>query len=374
MKPKFLFSALALLLLLLPVAANASCDLCAVYVAQQVNTFHPGELTLGTAQQFTSSGRLQTNGDKIDDPANQFMNSSTTQIFSRFDLADSFAIQANIPFINRDFRRAIEGGTESGSFSGLGDISLLGLYAPVHLEDGGNLLRITLTGGVKIPTGSYSRLREELGGGHNHGGGGHDDTDIDEEHGQEHHDEHEMTEENSNHSQHSMDSDHEMQTKTLFRHGGTKHSPTSGVHGHGLALGTGSWDVIAGSNLFARYGKWLTAGSAQYTFRNTGSHGYRYGDDFLWDLGFGRYLLLDEQRSIAVRFNILGEVKGYDTISGVDGRDSGLTSLFLGPEINFTTGNNIFGLLALDIPTVMNNTETGVVADYRIRLSVMYRF
>jgi hypothetical protein len=370
MKSKFLFSALTLCAISIPVSASASCDLCAVYVAQQVNTFHPGELSLGIAEQFTSSGRLQTNGDKIDDPANQFMNSSTTQIFSRFDLSETVAIQANIPFINRDFRRAVEGGTESGSVSGLGDISLLGLYAPVHLEDSGNLLRVTLTGGVKIPTGSFSRLREELGEGHSHGG------EHSEEHEEEmdHHSEHSDSSGHSDDMHSSMDSDHEMQTKTSFRHGGMEHGAMSGVHGHGLALGTGSWDVIAGSNIFGRYGRWLTAGSVQYTFRNTGSYGYRYGNDFLWDLGVGRYLILDEGNSLALRFNMLGEVKDYDTLSGVERTDSGLTSLFMGPEINFTAGNNVFGLLALDIPTIMNNTETGVVADYRVRLSVMYRF
>jgi len=352
---KIILSA-ALLLPCFPVTARASCDLCAVYVAQQVNTFHPGELTIGAAEQFTSAGRLQKDGDKIDDSAHQFMNSSTTQVFSRYDLTESVAIQANIPLINRDFRRAVEGGTETGSFSGLGDISLLALYAPIHLEDSGNLLRVTLTGGLKIPTGSYNKLREEFANGH---GDSHEDEPV-MEHSEDNH--------------HSIDSEHEMQTKTTFRHGGIDHGPVSGVHGHALALGTGSWDFVGGSNLFARYGKWLTAGSFQYTFRNTGPYGYRYGNDFLWDLGVGRYLLLEDARSIALRFNILGEVKDFDTVRGVDSRDSGLTTLFMGPEINFTAGNNLFGLLAVDLPVLMNNTETGVVTDYRVRLSVMYRF
>ena len=230
---------------------------------------------------------------------------------------------------------------------------MLGLYAPIHIEEGGNLLRVTFTGGLKLPTGSYSKLKED--------------------HGEDHSD-NEMMKENPAHNHNSMDSDEQMQTKTSFRHGSVDHGVVSGVHGHGLAFGTGSWDLLAGSNFFARYGNWLTAGSVQYTFRNSGPLSYRYGDDFLWDVGFGRYLFLEESKSVVLRFNLLGEVKGFDTMRGQDVRDSGLTSLFMGPEINFTAGNNVFGLLALDIPTIMNNTEVGLVAEYRVRLSVMYRF
>jgi len=315
MKKLFLCAALALLL---PTHAKASCDLCAVYIAQQVNTFHPDQLTIGAAEQFSSSGRLQENGDKIADPAHQYMNSSVTQVFTRYDLTESVALQGNIPVIDRNYRRATEVGAEKGSVAGLGDISLLALFNPIHLDENGNLFRLTFTGGLKTPTGSYNRLKDELN----------DDN----------------------------------------------QTVVSGVHGHGLALGTGSWDAVTGTNFFARYGNWLTAGSALYTIRNVGSYGYRYGNDLMWDLGIGRYLLLEERETVALRFNLLGEVKGFDSVRGEESRDSALTSVFMGPELDFTAGSDVFGLLALDIPTVMNNTEIGVVADYRVRLSVMYRF
>ena len=150
------------LFLSVPSLAGATCDLCSIYVAQQQRSFEAGTVTAGVSEQFTSFEKLQTDGDEISDPAKQYLKSSTTQVFGRYDFSRDFAFQANIPVISRNYRQpSSNGGSEKGSVSGVGDISLLALYSPVHVEEAGRFFRLTLQGGLKAPTGDASKLADE---------------------------------------------------------------------------------------------------------------------------------------------------------------------------------------------------------------------
>jgi len=348
--------------------AFAACDICAIYVAQQVRNFDPNTVTVGVYEQFTSFEKLQTDGERVPDPAQQFLKGSTTQLFARYDFSSDFAIQGNVPIIARRFRRATEAGIDRGSVSGVGDISLSALYSPYTYQGAESFFRVTLQGGLKLPTGDTDRLREEVSDSHNHGSEG------------EHSSEEGMIDEHSDHHADHMGSDHhEMGMKGRqfsLKHAGHDHGAGApmAVHGHDLALGSGSWDLIGGGNFFGQYDLWIVAGSLQYTYRTEGDYDYRYADLLTWDLGFGRYFYTADAGTVALRFNLLGEAKGMDQLNGRDMVDTGVTALFYGPELNFTVGQQVFGLLALDLPAFIDNTETMVVQDYRLRMAVMYRF
>lgn len=65
-------------------------------------------------------------------------------------------------------------------------------------------------------------------------------------------------------------------------------APLSGIHGHDLALGSGSYDAVLGAGVFTRYRSAFFQASVQYTVRTTGSYDYRYANDVSFDLGPGR--------------------------------------------------------------------------------------
>ena len=93
----------------------------------------------------------------------------------------------------REFRRQEAGGIVNGDESGLGDLSLLGSWAAYIGVTENTITRLTLLGGLKLPSGNSRRLKEEL-----------------------------------------RESD----------------EVESGIHGHDLALGSGSVDGIVGAQLF----------------------------------------------------------------------------------------------------------------------------
>ena len=63
-----------------------------------------------------------------------------------------------------------------------------------------------------------------------------------------------------------------------------------------------------------------------------------------------------------------------DVFEGNKAEDTGINSLFLGPEVIFTVGTSFFGLLAFDLPLLLDNTSFQAVPDYRIRFALTYLF
>ena len=136
-------------LLMLSVAAPAlACDLCAVYRATEARASKEGWYA-GVFEQFTRFGTLRDNGQKVDNPTGQYLNSSNTQLFVGYQVNEKFGLQLNVPYIYRTYKRptGVAGNpapTESGTVSGLGDIALTGSS------------RGTITGPKKAPSSGTS--------------------------------------------------------------------------------------------------------------------------------------------------------------------------------------------------------------------------
>ena len=345
---------IALLLMLLlagavfsPATDAHACDLCAIYSAQNIKDFSAGHVTAGVTEQLSSFNSVRLNGEWVPNTGHQSLSSSTTQLYGRYDFTDRVGAQLNLPFVSRDFKRIEDGELKKGSESGIGDMSILAIYSPLRISEDDFFARVSIRGGVKLPTGDSDRLREE--------------TEEGDEQGEAHGDEHETERSPTQILAHSGS------------HGDSEAIP-SAIHGHDLALGSGSLDYIVGVSGFVEKGAYFALADLQYAFRTEGDFDYRYQNDLLWSLGAGRYLLTEHEGSLSLKANLSGEYKGMDIFDGNKADDTGINSIFLGPELDFTIGERVSGLAAVDLPLLLDNTAFQAVPDYRLRFGITYRF
>jgi hypothetical protein len=297
-----------------------ACDLCSVYSGGQAYGEIGKGIYAGVAEQFTYFGTLQENGVKVANPVGQYLNSSVSQLFAGYNFSERVGVQFTLPVIYRSYRRPEGFAVENGTESGIGDVSLAGHVQAVHLENGQSTFIWNLLGGVKFPTGSSDRIAEEF-----------NETEV-------------------------------------------PGAPESGIHGHDLALGSGSYDGIVGTEIYARWQRWYLRAGTQYTIRSTGDFDYRYANDLTWSGGPGYYFLMTERHSLALQLAVAGETKGYDTFQGATAADTGVTSVFLGPLINFTWSDKFNAEAGVDLPVLINNTALQLVPDYRVRAALVWHF
>jgi len=352
----FLFPTAAILgLALNPLLTTSACDFCACPTPDFVEfkTGRPLHFYLNLSEQFTSFNTLRDNGSKVANPDDQYLNSSFTHVVLGAAMFENrLALQLNVPIIARQFRRPEGDEIQKGTVSGFGDLSLVAAWnffrtgegaqaaetgpgvlaaanaAPDKTDFGASM---SLFAGLKFPTGSSSYLKEESEEDHEHGGHENDDHDHDHD------------------------------------------APANGIHGHDLALGSGSWDGIFGFESYLRYKRFFFQGELQYIARSEGSYSYRYANGLSWFGGPGVYLKRGGGTSVALQALVEGETKGLDTSNGEAAGDTGLTSLYLGPRLVATVGRWSFDLAGV-LPVVMNNTELQATPTYRLRAGVTCRF
>ncbi len=321
-----------------------ACDLCSIYNAVDAAQLSSNSLRVGLAEQFASFGKVQNDGHYVENEGHQHMESSITQLFGSYSLDSKLSLQVSLPYINRRFKRIENGVVDRGTEAGIGDMSILAKYIPYEYRENATIFYVQLLGGIKLPTGDSDRIREELE--------------------EDHHDEN--AEEPALH----------MHSTLIPRHGAhndDEETIQSAVHGHDLALGTGSYDFPVGFNVFAEHGRVFGAGTLQYVFRTRGDFDYEYADDLTWEAGPGYYLSLGHEHTLALKANLSGEYKRKDNLNGETAGDTGLRSIFWGPELVATAGN-WNAEVAWDIPLDINNSEFQAVPDYKIRAAISYRF
>jgi hypothetical protein len=321
-----------------------ACDLCGCYTPRlEVTPEKSYGFYAGASEQFTHFGTDRMNGREVGNPTGQYLDSSNTQVVLGATFLDNrFGLQVNVPLIYRSFQRPEGFDIEHGHESGLGDVSLLANFvvfrkeALFHETDGGLAkdgktalppgrgepdftASLNLIAGLKFPTGDASRIKEEF-----------NEVEI-------------------------------------------EGAPESGIHGHDLALGTGSYDGIFGAQLALRYKAIFFQADFQYTWRGQGHYSYRYANDFSWDGGPGVYLIRNSRGSLALQAVVSGETKGKDTFLGESAEDTGITSLYVGPRIVASFGR-VQGEVGVDLPTIMNTTAFQTTPDYRIRAGLTIHF
>jgi hypothetical protein len=305
-----------------------ACDICAIYTATEMRETRTG-FRLGLAEQYTNYATLQQSSEEVANTDDQYLRSSVTQLLAGYQLNPRVGLQVNLPIIARAFRRPHDDRIETGNETGFGDLSLLANVLAFHEVTQRSVFLVTLLGGLKLPSGDPDRLREELEEDHAHEG----------EEGQE-----------------------------------MGPEVDSGVHGHDLALGSGSVDGIIGGQLFWSWRRLFLTAAGQYAIRTEGAFGYEYANDLTWLGGPGTFVLLGHDHSLALQGLVAGETKGKDTLDGETLDDTAVTTLFAGPALRFTYGTALGAELAADLPVVRHNTALQIVPDYRLRGAVVWRF
>jgi len=295
-----------------------ACDLCGIYSATETE-FGKGPFA-GVAEQFTHFGTLQLDGSEVSDPANQYLDSSILQIFGGYNFTKRFGVQFNLPLIYRSFRRPEGFEIDEGHESGLGDVSLTGKLVLYRHQEEGIAAAATLMGGIKFPTGNSDRLAEEL---------------------------------------------NEVEVPG---------APPSGVHGHDLTLGSGSYDGVIGGTVYVQLKRAFLSATAQYAIRTEGDFDYRFANDLVWSGGPGALLILNDDYTLSLQANVSGEHKALDEFQGESVEDTGVTSVYIGPELLLTWGEELNVELGADIPVSIDNTSLQIVPDYRIRVAATWRF
>ena len=334
-----------ILILSSPIGSRA-CDLCGCFTPQ-VNAMTAESPDLpdwvsgfygAIAEQFTSFGTLQFEGHEIDNPTGQYLDSAITQLVAGYDLTNHFALQVNVPIIYRDFKRPEGFEIDKGNVSGLGDVSLLVKVVAFHYasaarrsfelrdknpvavehEPDFTISAILLTG-LKFPTGATGRLKEEF---------------------------------------------HEAEIPG---------APESGIHGHDLTLGTGSYDGIFAEQTSIRYKSLFFDSNVQFTLRGDGAHQYHFANDLTWASGPGYYVIHRPDTLAGLQFEISGEHKDVDRFRGKPAEDTGITSVFLGPRLVASRGR-WSAELAADLPVFIHNTSLQAVPDYRLHAGISVQF
>ncbi|PYM00820.1 MAG: hypothetical protein DMF19_08180 [Verrucomicrobia bacterium] len=324
-------------LAIFPLAARA-CDLCGCYTPQ-VESMPKEKVSLSgfytaIAEQFTHFGSLQFDDRDVANPTGQRLESSITQFVIGYGINDRLAVQFNAPFIYREFRRPEGLAIDEGNVSGIGDVSLLAKAVlwhfastarrefnlegknPVAIEHESDCTcSIVALAGLKFPTGDPSRLKEEF---------------------------------------------HEVEIPGAAE---------SGIHGHDLTLGTGSYDGIFGAQSSLRYKNFFAEANGQFTLRGDGAHDYHFANDVTWSAGPGYYLVRKRDTLVGFQCVASGESKDVDRFQGRAAEDTGVTSVFIGPRV-IASHEQISGEVAAEFPGLMNTTAFQAVPDYRLRASI----
>jgi opacity protein-like surface antigen len=291
-----------------------ACDFCAVYAATEAQGNSGRGFFASVAEQYTYFDTFQSGGRDQSNPDAEHLNSLISQIVGGYNFNNRFGLQLNLPIIYRQYSAIEEGGHVHGSDVGPGDLLLVGnvhLYKKRTVDYTFNWNALA---GVKFPTGDSSHLNPN-------------EDDF-----------------------------------------------AAGIGGHDLALGSGSFDGVIGTDIFARWKKLFVTAGSQYAIRTEGDFGYRYANEVSWSGGPGAYLALKDDYTLSVQAIVSGEDHGADTVKGVATDDTAETSLYLGPQIGFTWGSRFSGQVGGFLPMSIRSTGDQIVPSFRIQAAVTWRF
>ena len=338
--------ALVALATLAPATRTRACDVCAVYTATEQSESRTGP-SLGIATQYTHYGTLEDNGEEVPNPEGEKLDSVITQVVLGYRLTPRIGLQLNLPLITRQFVRVHDGRRQRGNVSGPGDLTLLGDVLVHSFVTESSVFLFSVLGGLKLPTGDSEFLGEELAEVQPAGvrrartaGGALVPRHIDPG------------------------------TPT----GGAATHEASGIHGHDLALGSGSVDGLVGGELFWSWKRAFMTGALHYSIRTEGDFAYTFANELSWSGGPGAYLLLEHDHSLALQAQLSGETKGKDHQAGQRLDDTAVTNLYVGPRAFFTWGTSLAVEGAVEIPVVQHETALQIVSDYRLRAAAIWRF
>jgi len=301
-------------------SAAIACDSCALYLADGAD--RPG-FSLAVAHQFTRLGSVWQGDRQRGNPVDQYLDSSITQWTLGWSRGGPWHVQLTVPYISRSYVRPEHAEIERGRVRGLGDATLAARWQVArHVTSRGDTLEFNVLGDVEFGTGDADRLGDEVG--------------------------------------------HHFHHHTGF--------PDSGIHGHDLALGSGSTDGLLGADARWQRGRGFVRGALQYKLRRPGAFDYRMADETSWETGLGYHAVLTHAHSLALQALFSAEHKGLDSLAGERQVDTGISTRYVGVRASGTIGQRFSAEAGLEIPVRIRTSELMVVPDYRVRVAAAWRF
>jgi hypothetical protein len=278
-----------------------------------------GAVTIGLQEQFSTFKIVGENDLRTTESNLELIkNLSVTQITAAYNISSSWALQANVPFIVRDYETFERYKKVRDTEAGIGDASILTTYSPYSYTDISSRFFIAGLAGLKLPTGDSGSL------------------------------------------------------KRISQSGST--TTPDDIQGRGLTLGSGSLDVPLGIVTYARSGRATLFASAQYTIRTEGAADYRFSDDISWSAAPGWLFLLGEDQNLTASIVCSGENKASDHLNGTLLPRTAANNVYLGPEIFYSAANRIFIQLAVDLPVATDVGGAAVKPETRSRFSFTWSF
>lgn len=322
----------------IPLAAHA-CDLCSIFTASEMHEARLG-WRVGLAEQFSNHDRIVRGGDEVPNLSGQSLESSITQVVIGYQIRGRVGVGAAVPYVHRSYRRAVVTGVEVGEESGIGDASFVARALAYHRVSESGIVRVSILGGVKFPTGDAGRLGDEI----------------------------ELHEDSLAAHHHAAAFADRARPRSAPPPRAPAHEDNlSQIHGHDIALGSGSFDYLVGAEFFGSWRRLFVTSTAQQMMRTKGDFDYDYGSDFLWSLAPSAYVSLGHEHSLALGAAFSGEMKATDKVGEHRNGGTAVTSVYLGPALRFTLGSSLSLEMNTDIPIVQRPTGTQLVPDYRVR-------
>jgi hypothetical protein len=326
----------ALLLSLAVSLANGvwACELCAIYNADSAASGSGKGFSFAVSEQYIPYGTVQLNGRQLPPSIldQTFVNTSMTHFVPTWSFSKMFSVSLSVPLVHKEFKGMQLTGTgiltESGQETGLGDISLIGRCRVFQAREGMAAITVNLLAGVKFPTGDAEKLNEEV----------------------------ELTRE--------LDAIYGV---------GHQHS-VSGVHLSDLALGSGSYDGVFGLTVNSRWQRLFCNAQFQYYLRTPGEAGYEFGNEWMISGGPGVYLFVHEAFTLSLQTLATYDTSDPDTLLGRPNRNTGMTAIYLGPQLYLTLGERFSANAGVDLPISIDNNGLQNVPDYRLHAGVSFRF
>jgi hypothetical protein len=276
---------------------------------------------VSVTETFSQAQTLQRSSEKRSNPRGQYLDTSITTPSIQWNATEEFSVSFQAPMIYRAFRRPAHERTDEGNFSGMGDGLFICRYEPLVCDEDGVALRGGVSAGVKLPTGSSHRLQEELRSHH------HDDEEFD-----------------------------------------------SAIHGHDLALGSGSFDAVLGLDFSATSEIFYGRAGIVYFARTQGDFGYQFGDTLIVAGGPGAFLYRQKDCTVGLEGIITYDLQQSDTFRDRTEMDTGASSIFAGPSVVVVLGDGVEADLGADFPVDVANRGLQIIADYRIHGGVRVGF
>ena len=144
-----------------------------------------------------------------------------------------------------------------------------------------------------------------------------------------------------------------------------------------LQLGSGSWDPIVGAIFTWQTFDWQLDSAVQYRF-NTEANNFEFGDQARLDLSF-QYRLWPRTLGAGVPAFVYGVLEsnliyaGKNEVGGISDPNSGGTTWFLAPGVQFVTKRTILEA-SIQIPTVQDLNGLALENDYIVRAGFRVNF